>query len=214
MINNLKTKTSCGEDVLSVKLLKLINDDICSSTILIINQSFMSGIFHEQLKIAEVIPIFKKDDASIFSNYRLVSILPAISKVFEKIMFNQLHKHFKLNKLYCNSQYGFRENHSTEFASLEPIDRILLAMDKGEIPFSIFLDLSKAFDTFDQQILIFKLRYYGVEDIALKLFHSYLSNRKQYIQLEDVVSKVSPLSTGVPQDSILGPLLFLVLFYE
>ena len=210
VINNLKTKTSCGEDGLSVKLLKLINNDICSSITLIINQSFMSGIFPEQLKIAKVIPIFKKGDASIFSNYRPISILPAISKVFEKIMSNQLHKHFKINKLYCDSQYGFRENHSTEFASLELINRILLAMDKGEIPFSIFIDLSKAFDTLDHDILLFKLRYYGLENIALKLFHSYLSNRKQYIKLEDVVSKVSPISTGVPQGSILGPLLFLV----
>ena len=210
MINNLKTKTSCGEDGLPIKLLKLINNDICSSITLIINQSFMSGIFPEQLKIAKVIPIFKKGDASIFSNYIPISILPAISKVFEKIIFNQLHTHFKINKLYCDSQCGFRENHSTEFASLELIDRILLATDKGEIPFSIFIDLSKAFDTLDYEILLFKLRYYGVENIALKLFHSYLSNRKQYIKLEDVVSKVSPISTGVPQGSILGPLLFLV----
>ena len=83
-------------------------------------------------------------------------------------------------------------------------------MDRGEIPFSIFIDLSKAFDTLDHEILLFKLRYYGLENIALKLFHSYLSNRKQYIKLEDVVSKVSPISTEVPQGSILGPLLFLV----
>ena len=130
---------------------------------MIINQSFMSGIFPEQLKIAKVIPIFKKGDAPIFSNYRPISILPAISKVFEKIMFNQLHKHFKRNKLYCDSQYGFRENNSTGF---ELIDRILLAMDKGEIPFSISIDLSKAFDTLDHDILLFKLRYYGLENIA------------------------------------------------
>ena len=95
-------------------------------------------------------------------------------KFSKKIMFNQLHKHFKINKLYCDSQYGFRENHSTEFASLELIARILLAMDKGEIPFSIFIDLSKAFDTLDHERLLFKLRYYGLENIALKLFHSYL----------------------------------------
>ena len=123
-------------------------------------------------------------------------------------MFNQLHAHFEVNKLYYNSQYGFRRNHSTEFAALELIDRILLDMDKGEIPFAIFIDLSKAFDMLDHITLMHKFSYYGVHGTALTLFHqSYLSNRKQYVKFDNVESD---LATCVPQGSILGPLLFLI----
>ena len=125
-------------------------------------------------------------------------------------MFNQLHAHFEVNKLYYNSQYGFRRNHSTEFAALELIDRILLDMDKGEIPFAIFIDLSKAFDTLDHITLMRKLSYYGVHGTALTLFQSYLSNRKQYVKFDNVESDLATLTTGVPQGSILGPLLFLI----
>ena len=210
IIDNLQAKTSSGVDGLSVKLLKLIKDDVASSITLIINQSFQSGIFPDQLKIAKVIPIFKKDDSAKLDNYRPISILPAISKVFEKCIFNQLHEHFITNKLFCDGQYGFRERHSTELAALELIDRIVLAMDKGEIPFSIFIDLSKAFDTLDHKILIHKLKYYGVEGKALALCQSYLSNRFQYVQLGDVESELRLIHTGVPQGSILGPLLFLI----
>ena len=130
--------------------------------------------------------------------------------MFEKCILNQLHEHFITNKLFCDGQYGFRERHSTELAALELIDRIVLAMDKGEIPFSIFIDLSKAFDTLDHKILIHKLKYYGVEGKALALCQSYLSNRFQYVQLGDVESELRLIHTGVPQGSILGPLLFLI----
>ena len=125
-------------------------------------------------------------------------------------MFNQLHAHFEVNKLYYNSQYGFRRNHSTEFAALEHIDRILLDMDKGEIPFAIFIDLSKAFDTLDHITLMRKLSYYGVHGTALTLFQSYLSNRKQYVKFDHVESDLATLTIGVPQGSILGSLLFLI----
>ena len=155
-------------------------------------------------------PRCTKDDPAIFGNYRPISILPAISKIFEKVMFNQLHAHFEVNKLYYNSQYGFRRNNSTEFAALELIDRILLDMDKGEIPFAIFIDLSKAFDTLDHITLMHKLSYYGVQGTALTLFQSYSSNRKQYVQFDNVESDLANLTTGVPQGSILGPLLFLI----
>ena len=96
-----------------------------SSITLIINQSFQSGIFPDQLKIAKVLPIFKKDDSAKLYNYRPISILPAISKVFEKSIFNQLQEHFITNKLFCDGQYGFRERHSTELAATVRIDRIV-----------------------------------------------------------------------------------------
>ena len=210
IIDELKSKSSCGEDGLSVKLLKLIKEDISKSITLVINQSINTGIFPETLKIAKVIPIFKKGDETIFDNYRPISILPAISKVFEKVLFKQLHKYFHEQKLYYDNQYGFRENHSTELAALELIDRITQLMDKGEIPLNIYLDLSKAFDTLNHEILLYKLNYYGIKGTAYKLIKSYLSNRKQYVEFSNTKSETNEITTGVPQGSILGPLLFVI----
>ena len=188
--------------------------ELSSSITLIINQSLNTGIFPERLKIAKVIPIYKKDDAKMFENYRPISILPAISKILEKTIFNQLHDYFQDNKLYCKNQYGFRRNHSTEYAALELIDRVILDMDKSEIPFSIFIDLSKAFDTLDHNILINKLQYYGIKDTALDLFQSYLSNRRQYVQIGNNKSDTTAITTGVPQGSILGPQLFIKRYHK
>ena len=107
-------------------------------------------------------------------------------------------------------QYGFRPKHSTEYAALELIDRIITQLDKDEIPINIYLDLSKAFDTIDHIILIDKLKYYGVHGINLNLFSSYLENRKQYTEIDNIKSNMLSITTGVPQGSILGPLLFII----
>ena len=109
-----------------------------------------------------------------------------------------------------DNQYGFRPKHCTEHAALELIDRIINKMDINEIPLNIFLDLSKAFDTIDHTILLSKLKYYGLKGSTLNLFHSYLINRKQYIEIEDIASDILPIQIGVPQGSILGPILFII----
>ena len=179
IIDGLKNKSICGHDGLSFKMLKQIKFENSSAITLIINQSLKTGIFPEILKIAKVIPIYKKDDVKMFENYRPISILPAVYKMLDKTIFNQLHDYFQDNKLYCKNQYGFRRNYSTEYAALELIDQVILDMDKSEISFSIFIYLSKAFDTLDHNILINKLQYYGIKDTALYLFQSYLSNRRQ-----------------------------------
>ncbi len=113
-----------------------------------------TGIFPDKLKIAKIILIFKKDDETQFTNYRPISLLPTISKICEKTIFKQLYKFFLDNKLLYDSQYGFREGHSTEYATLELVDRITLEMDNKNTPISIFLDLSNAFDILDHHILI------------------------------------------------------------
>ena len=143
-----------------------------------INQIFNTGIFPDKLKIAKVVPIFKKGDDTLPNNYRPISLLPVISKVIEKIICNQLSSYFENNKLFYDSQYGFRPNHSTEQATLELTDRIISAMDNNDVPIGIFLDLSKAFDTIDHNILLHKLEHYGIEGIPLQLFKNYLTNRK------------------------------------
>ncbi len=109
-----------------------------------------------------------------------------------------------------NAQYGFRTDHSTEVATLELIDRVILEMDKNNTPLNLFLDLSKAFDTVDHKILLKKLNYYGINGVAYNLMESYLTNRKQYVDMDDVKSEMLMVTTGVPKGSILGPLLFII----
>ena len=210
VLNHLKSKPSCGYDGISTKLLKVCKHQICKPLTLVINQMLSNGIFPDDLKIAKVIPLFKKGDQSLLNNYRPISLLPSISKILERIIFNQIHTNFSTNDLYYSGQYGFREKHSTQMAALELIDRITQYIDAGSVPIAIVIDLSKAFDTLDHNILISKLQYYGINGVALRLMRSYLSNRKQFVQLGTYSSNSTDILMGVPQGSILGPLLFII----
>ena len=211
VIRNLKTKNSAGNDKISSKLLKQMALTVHSILRLIINQSINTGIFPDKLKLAIVKPLFKnKGDNATFGNYRPISLLSTISKVFERIVFNQLYSYMDSNNLFLNSQYGFRKNHSTEYAALEFVDRIAKDLEAKKVPLSVFIDLSKAFDTLDHGILLKKLKYYGIKGTALKWFESYLSNRQQMVNYDGTLSVKLKLSTGVPQGSILGPLLFII----
>ena len=210
IINTLKSKSSYGNDYISNKLLKQIKHELCPTSSMIINQSLVTGVFPDKLKIAKVVPIYKKGDERMLENYRPVSVLPSISKIFEKVIHIQLLQHFVSADLFYPHQYGFREAHSTELAALEFIDRLTSILDRNETPFSIFIDLSKAFDTIDHKILLDKLQYYGVKEKAFSLLKSYLSNRSQYTIFENITSPTLEITTGVPQGSILGPLLFII----
>jgi hypothetical protein len=210
VINQLKPKQSTGYDNISANLLKHITNEVSSALALIINQSFITGIFPSKLKIARILPLFKKENEQLLTNYRPISLLPVISKIFERVMFTQLHTYFKTNDLFCKNQYGFLQGLSTELAAMELTDRIIKDMDAGKIPLNIYIDLSKAFDTLDHSILVQKLKFYGVNGSALNLFKSYLKNRKQYVDWDEHNSDFMDISTGVPQGSILGPLLFII----
>ncbi len=206
----MKPKTSSGFDKISMKLIKSIKNVLAEPLTIVINQMLNTGIFPDLLKIAKISPIYKKDDETVFSNYRPISLLPSISKIFEKVIFTQTYDFFQKEKLFYHSQYGFRNEHSTEFAAMEIVDRIMTEMDKNETPINIYLDLSKAFDTLDHQILLKKMEHYGVRDTSFNLFQNYLTNRKQYVEYDDIKSNMLEISTGVPQGSILGPLLFII----
>ena len=210
IMKSLSPKNSLGHDFISTKFLKRIVHIIAKPLTLMINQSLCSGIFPTKLKIARVIPLFKKGDPHVFDNYRPISLLPAISKIFERIVFDQTYNYFTKNKLLYTSQYGFRKQHSTELAAVELVDRVAHYLDSGKLPISIFLDLSKAFDTLNHTILLKKLAYYGLNGTSLDWFRSYLSDRSQYVDYDGTTSISLPLTTGVPQGSILGPLLFII----
>ena len=210
IIRKIKPSHSSGIDGISSNLLKFLKPALVDPLTLIINQSIKKGIFPSKLKIAKVIPIYKKSDRDSFNNYRPISLLPSISKVFESVIYKQIYAHLEKFKILTEKQYGFRKKRSTELATLELIDNIIQDMEKGDLPICFFIDLSKAFDTLDHNILLKKLEHYGIKGNALKLFESYLTNRSQYVEYDGVKSDLLTILTGVPQGSVLGPLLFLL----
>ena len=137
-----------------------------------------TGIFPDAFKKSKITPIFKKGESALLINYRPISLLPTISKIFEQIIHNQMYDHLNNNNLLAEQQYGFRRLHSTEYAAVNLIDHVSKQMESGNIPCSLYIDLSKAFDTLSFDILIYKLKYYGFSGIELKLLISYVKKQK------------------------------------
>ena len=209
-VKKLKNSNSTGHDDFSNKFIKLSLPILAPALVKIFNLSLSSGIYPDKLKIAKVIPIFKKGATTSINNYRPISILSSINKIYEKILYTRLIKYIDKFQLLYKYQYGFRKNHSTDHALIELIDQIRFSIDNNQMTCGIFVDLSKAFDTVNHQILLNKLEHYGIRGKALKLFESYLTGRKQYVQINDNKSQTRSISCGVPQGSVLGPLLFLI----
>ena len=207
-IDNLENNYSSGHDGISNTLLKTIKNDISQSLTIIINQMLTTGIFPDAFKLSKVIPLLKKGDSSLLVNYRPISLLPTISKVFERVIDDQMYEYFNQFNLLAEQQYGFRKQHSTEYAAIKLIDHVSKEMEAGKTPTSVYIDLSKAFDTLTFEVLLYKLKYYGVTDTAFDLLKSYLTNRKQYVVFDGCQSEHVEIYTGVPQGSILGPLFF------
>ena len=174
------------------------------------NAFMESGTFPGILKIAKVTPIFKKGDPQIFDNYRPISILPIFGKIFEKLIYSRLYDFFVSQNVIYDKQFGFRKNHSTAHAVNYSINNIIKNLEKKNHVIGIFIDLSKAFDTIDHEKLLTKLENCGIRGTSYDLIKDYMSNRIQYTDFHETFSEKCNIEFGVPQGSVLGPLLFLV----
>ena len=208
LIANLQRKRQ--HDNITNIILKALGSSIINPLCTIFNKSLSHGQFPQEMKIAEVIPIYKGKDKRLLTNSRQISLLPVFSKILEKIVHRRLYDFLIKNKLLYISQYGFRNGYSTIHAITELVGNIIKGFDTKQFTLALFIDLSKAFDTLDQNKLLNKLSTYGVRGIALDWFKSYLTNRKLYVKYNDVQSQLYNIEYGIPQGSVLGPLLFLL----
>ena len=210
LINKLKNSNSSGVDEISNTLLKIIGVYIVRPLTYIINLSLEQGTYPEKLKISNVIPLLKKGNPNLLINYRGISLSPSVSKIFESAINMQLIHFLTVNNMLSQSQHGFTKQKSIDSALSEFVNDIVSTLDKSEIAMGLFVDFSKAFDCVDHSLLLAKLEKYGVRGIVHDWFNSYLSNRFQQVKINDSLSSLAVVNTGVPQGSILGPTLFVI----
>ena len=197
---------------LRVYIVKQIAPQIVNQLANIFNKSFLTGIVPTKLKIAKVIPLYKTKDPALFCNYRPISLLPVFSKILERLMYNRLYNFLTEHNILSMNQFGFRKKYSTFLALMDLVDNITKNIDGGNYSIGFFLDLSKAFDTIDHTILLDKLRRHGIRGVTLNWFKHYLNDRTQFMSYNDATSVSMKVTCGVPQGSILGPLLFILVY--
>jgi len=210
IILNLKNSQSRDCYRLNALLLKVVADELCVPLTRLVNTSFCTGIFPDLLKVSKIIPIYKKGSKTDLNNYRPISILPVVVKVFENVIKSRLLKYFEKFNLLSSSQYGYRPGRSTTSAIMDMIEAILNGFESGFSCVATMFDLTRAFDCVSHTLLLQKLEKYGVRGVPNSLIGSYLQNRVQYACVGDDVSTTTSIKYGVPQGSVLGPILFII----
>ena len=208
IILNLKTNCATGPDQIPANFIKLSAPTIAPHLTNIINTCIQSDIFPDEWKVSRVSPVPKIDSPSSLDDYRPISILPILSKVLEKILVNQIISHINTSQLYPSTLSGCRTGHSTATSLLYIRDTCIKALNSNKLSILSLVDFSKAFDTLNYSTLLKILVKYNFSSSAIRLLHSYLSNRKQYTQYCSMISSTSSVVSGVPQGSLLGPILF------
>ena len=203
-----KIKKAPGDDELTNKIIKACFDLIPLEHLC--NQTIKTGKYPDALKVGKVIPIHKGNSPDDPNNYRPITLLSGINKIMEKVIHDRMYKFLENNNLIFKYQFGFRRNYSTSLALINVVEEIRQAIDEKKITLGIFLDLSKAFDLVNHDILLTKLEKIGIRGLPNSLIKSYLNARQQYVKINKSISKLQNVTLGVPQGSVLGPLLFLI----
>ena len=208
----LKPKLSSGADFISTKLLKEIVPLIITPLHYLINLSLETGYIPSEFKVAKIVPVFKEGDCHDFNNYRPISLLSSFSKLMEKIVSKQILRFLHINDILYKHQYGFRPRHNTSHPVLHLSEKIYSALNQkpSAKTLAIFIDLKKAFDTVDHNILLNKMEHYGIRNVANTWFQNYLDSREQFVIINGTESERKKIVCGVPQGSVLWPLLFLI----
>ena len=203
------TKAS-GPNGIPTKILQMISKEISPPLSKICNMAITTGTHPKKLKLVNVLPIYKKGSRLLVSNYRPISLLSNLNKIFEKIIFKRVYNFIEKNEILYPPQYGFRSKHSTTHALINITEKVRSALDHNKVSCGIFVDLQKAFDTVNHKILLQKLNYYGYRGVINDWFRSYLFERKQKVCINGFESETKIMHHGVPQGSVLGPFLFLL----